>query len=86
KVLAGPYHPAFGELVYARLCRNRAEAAMAGLDLRGKRVCLVVEPGEQSQMTGQQKSNIKYLTRLTGAAEIRVANREMAEYEVCLCI
>lgn len=85
-VLAGPCHPAFGELVYARRYRNRAEAAMMEQDLQGKRVCLVVEPGEQSKMTGQQKSNIKYLTRLTGAAEIRVATREMAEYEVCLCI
>lgn len=85
-VLAGPYHPAFGELVYARLYRKQAEVIMNELDLRGKRVCLVVAPGDISKMTGQQKSNIKYLTRLTGAAEIRVATREMAEYEVCLCI
>ena len=85
-VLAGPYHPAFGELVYASLYRKQAEVIMNELDLRGKRVCLVVAPGDISKMTGQQKSNIKYLTRLTGAAEIRVATRKMAEYEVCLCI
>ena len=84
--LAGPYHPAFGELVYARLYRKQAETIMKELDLRGKRVCLVVSPGDISKMTGQQKSNIKYLTRLTGASEIRVASRSMAEYEVCLCI
>lgn len=84
--LAGPYHPAFGELVYTRLYRKKAESVMSKMDLRNKRVCLLVSPEKVSQMTGQQKSNIKYLTCLTGAAEIRVATREQAEYEVCLCI
>ncbi|MDR2005946.1 MAG: radical SAM protein [Acidaminococcales bacterium] len=58
-VLAGPYHPAFGELVAARRCRKAIEAVLAERGGEGEAVFSV--PARCfSQAAGHKKSNLAY--------------------------
>ena len=77
----GAYHPALGELVKSRLLRGEAEqlleeyrtAAAGGTDpLKGAKVVLETTPGLISQLTGQHRCNIAYLTERFGLSELKV--------------
>jgi hypothetical protein len=65
-VVAGPFHPAFGELVKQKLYRQQAEAAIKmhrkqyGLV---KKLVLLVNYREVSKLTGHKKANLKYLAQ-----------------------
>lgn len=63
-VIAGPYHPAFGELCESRIYRNQAETLIESRnEVEGK---LLVNPTEISKMTGQHRENLNYLSRKFG--------------------
>lgn len=65
-VVAGPFHPAFGELVKQKLYRQQAEAAIKmhrkqyGLV---KKLVLLVNYREVSKLIGHKKANLKYLAQ-----------------------
>ena len=61
KLLAGPYHPAFGELVQSRLYRNKAERLLAAEPVLSRDVTLLVHPGGVSKLTGQGRGNLLWL-------------------------
>jgi histone acetyltransferase (RNA polymerase elongator complex component) len=67
----GAYHPSFGELVYSRIMRNRAEQILQSRKMSGL-VELHVSPSFVSKMTGNRKSNLDYLSRLFPDVEFRV--------------
>lgn len=56
----GAYHPALGELVKARLMRDRAEELLSGAG-RGERAVLLVNPRLMSQAVGQHGANREWL-------------------------
>ncbi|MDR3348009.1 MAG: radical SAM protein [Acidaminococcales bacterium] len=58
-ILAGPYHPAFGELVAARRCRKAMETILAGRGGKGEAV-FNVPARYLSQALGHKKSNMAY--------------------------
>ena len=60
-ILAGPYHPAFGHLVYSGVFLDMAVAAIKKKNLRGSKVTLHVHPRSVSKMRGQKNGNIKIL-------------------------
>ncbi len=60
--LAGAYHPALGELVRSRVLRNRAEELLAAMDCENKAVVISVPPEMLSQMIGQKRCNVQWLT------------------------
>ncbi len=72
--LAGPWHPAFRELVEGSLYLQKAEALLRGR--KPGRYRLLVRPSEISKMTGQKRKNIieleKYgfLCRVRGKADL----------------
>ncbi|MCQ2406137.1 MAG: radical SAM protein, partial [Oscillospiraceae bacterium] len=70
--VGGAYHPAFGELVRARLFRERAMEKLSGRDVSGRDVIISVAPPDVSKMTGQKKENIKFICEKTGAASVKV--------------
>lgn len=72
---AGAYHPALGELVRARVWRDRAEKALEGV-AAGSCVTLLVPPGMRSQMSGQHRENLLWLAERFALAQIRVAEDE----------
>ena len=58
-LLAGPYHPAFGELVAARLCRQTIETILASCAGGGEAVFSI--PSKHfSKAVGHKKSNLAY--------------------------
>ena len=60
KTVIGPYHPAFAELCYGRIQRNKTEARILAENLRN---CLfeVDAPGNMiSKILGHKKENVRY--------------------------
>lgn len=55
-MIAGPYHPAFGELCESMIFREKIEEALKG----STETVVYCEPRLLSQVTGQKKSNIRY--------------------------
>jgi histone acetyltransferase (RNA polymerase elongator complex component) len=60
-LVAGPHHPAFGDLVRARLMLQQTRRALVGA---GDRVALVINDRDQSSFRGQRSANIKRLQQL----------------------
>ena len=85
-VEAGPYHPAFGEMVFSELYKRKAEEALSGQSYAGKELILRVPAGDESKMAGQKRMNLEYLKRLTGAEIVRVNPRKAHRDEVFVCI
>ncbi len=69
--VGGAYHPALGELVKSRIMREKAEKLLAGTD-PGSSVTLGVNKSRISQMTGQHRCNIEYLTGKFSLKELKV--------------
>lgn len=62
-VIAGPYHPAFGELVQSRLWLNKIKTKL--MELRtGEKLEVYLSHRDLSSVIGQQKKNIKRLEEL----------------------
>jgi len=60
-VLAGPYHPAFGHLVYSEIFLDMAMSAIKSANPKGEGVGLHVHPRSVSKMRGLKNGNIKKL-------------------------
>lgn len=58
-VVAGPFHPALGELAEGRLWRNRFEKQLSKTDMN-KRMEVKVNPDAVSKAVGHKRCNIKY--------------------------
>lgn len=65
-ILAGPYHPAFGELVLGRLYFNRMRYYLSAVQRKrgNKMVRLLICPTDQSIFFGQKKCSFRRLTAL----------------------
>lgn len=63
EVLAGPYHPAFGELVQSRLWLRRIRRRLAGLAAR-ESLTITVSPRDRSAIVGNNRINIRRLEDL----------------------
>jgi histone acetyltransferase (RNA polymerase elongator complex component) len=61
--IAGPYHPAFGELVVSRLWLQKIRARLARL-AAGEKLCLQISPRDHGAVVGMKKSNIRRLEKL----------------------
>jgi histone acetyltransferase (RNA polymerase elongator complex component) len=62
-ILAGPYHPAFGHLVYSEIFLDNAILAIKSEKIKGGTVAIRVHPNNVSKMRGQKNDNIKTLKR-----------------------
>ncbi|MBM9536150.1 elongator complex protein 3 [Desulfobulbus alkaliphilus] len=62
-LVAGPHHPAFGELAQARLMLGRTRRALVGIR-GGERVALVINDRDQSIFRGQRSANMERLRQL----------------------
>ncbi|MEW6055896.1 MAG: radical SAM protein [Bdellovibrionota bacterium] len=72
-VLAGPYHPAFGELVRARVYRNQIERALVRLHPGpGDTLEISVSANRLSPVQGQKKANLTWLKSRFGLSSIQV--------------
>jgi histone acetyltransferase (RNA polymerase elongator complex component) len=60
-ILAGPYHPSFGHLVYSEIFLDMAMSAIKSAPLKGDRIGLHVHSRSVSKMRGLKNGNIKKL-------------------------
>jgi len=60
-VLAGPYHPAFGHLVFSEIFYDKALAAIESAGFRSGGLSIMVNPRNISKMRGLNNSNIHKL-------------------------
>lgn len=60
-VVAGPFHPAFGQLVEEKLYLASVVLTLSELDLRGKNIIIKSNKRLISNIAGQKKSNIEEL-------------------------
>ncbi len=58
----GGYHPAIGEMIYARCHRNAVEKALFERETAGKTLVLRVHPTDVSAFIGQKGANRTYFT------------------------
>jgi histone acetyltransferase (RNA polymerase elongator complex component) len=79
--LAGPYHPAFGELCLSSLYLQIAREEIARSDIRNKEITLFVNPTEISKMTGQKAINKKILSE-SGYNVVIKGDEGLQKYEV----
>ena len=79
--VAGAYHPAFGELVRARMMLERAEALLRSVE-PGSRVILAVQPRLLSQMLGQRRRNVSALINEFRLAELKVCPNSSISAEI----
>ena len=82
-VMAGPYHPALGELVKSRVYRNRAQALLETVP-PGSNAVLAVAPNRASLMTGQKRCNVHWLRQRYGLNSLRIVPEPMEDWEIRL--
>ena len=75
--LAGAYHPALGELIYSGLFREKAEQLLRRMERVPKRAVLLVNRSDISKMTGQKRTNLRYLRETFGIQELFVKAGEI---------
>lgn len=66
-ILAGPWHPAFGQLVRSRIWLDRLKTVVS----RTSGGCLEVHPADMSDVLGHKRENMTTLQRETGSLVIR---------------
>ena len=86
-LVAGPYHPAFGELVLARLWLKRMRAGLARLR-PGENLCIHVSHRDRSAVMGIRKQNYRRLEQLGFAGRFTIVSDKSMErgsikYVVC---
>ncbi len=69
-IVAGPYHPAFRQLVESSLMLERMRTLL-GPACRGADLLLLVNPRDLSSAIGQKRGNVRQLRRELGVASIR---------------
>lgn len=79
----GAYHPALGEMVKSRIMREKAEELLEGV-APGSRITLGVNNKKISQMNGQHRCNIKYLTEKFAFAELKIKAADVDEKEIVI--
>lgn len=72
-VIAGPFHPAFGQLVESRLMLEKIEISLKKWNLRDKRILTVITSNRNiSNVIGQKRCNIEYLKNKYGFSTVVV--------------
>lgn len=71
-ILAGPYHPAFGELVHSALWREALDRCIKTLDLKACALEVRLHPRLISRVRGQRNENVDRLTRASALSPIRL--------------
>lgn len=82
-VVAGPYHPALGELVKSRVYRNRAQALLETVK-PGSDAVLAVAPNRVSLMTGQKRCNVHWLRQRYSLHSLQIVPEPMEDWEIRL--
>jgi len=78
-VIAGPYHPAFGHLVYSEIFLDKAISAITSQDMTGKDITIHVHPRNISKMQGISNANIIELKKKFNLYSVNLIQDEKLE-------
>lgn len=81
-LLAGPFHPAFGELVMTKVWKHRIEKALSG---KGNTVELQVHPSQLNAAVGHKAANKKWLAEKFRQVVFR-SHTDMEKYDFSINI
>jgi histone acetyltransferase (RNA polymerase elongator complex component) len=76
-VLAGPYHPAFRQLVESSILLDKMRSALASVNGGPKSIVLLVNPRDVSAAIGQKRENIEIIKKEFGLGDIAVHGDHM---------
>ncbi len=73
-MVAGPWHPAFGHLVFSRLMLNKTLAQLSSFpEIRTSRtIALGINPASESRLRGDHNQNMKHLKALYPLADFNI--------------
>jgi len=72
-LLAGPYHPAFGQLVESEALFEKAKSLIGSTAMKGSgRLTIRVNPKDSSNMRGQRNCNIMRLKQMFNSLDIEI--------------
>lgn len=80
EALAGPYHPAFGELVQSARYRKLASSLLSSC--AGKDVVLEVARGQRSAATGQHRENLRRLVSQFSLQSLSIREADLPKGEI----
>jgi histone acetyltransferase (RNA polymerase elongator complex component) len=75
-IIAGPYHPAFRQLVESSILLDKMRCALRNCTGKTGRVTFQVNAKDVSAAIGQKRSNIKQLEKEFGVKQIRIVARQ----------
>jgi len=82
-ILAGPYHPSFGQLVYAELFLDKARSLLQNLENNPESITLQIHPRSLSRLQGIRNRNIQILKNEFSLHSIAIVTDDsMAENEL----
>jgi len=82
-VVAGPFHPAFRQLVESKLALSKIEELIKKQNLKGaKELVLTAHPANISNIVGQKKQNILYLREKYNIPKIRIQEDSSLKDEI----
>ncbi len=83
-IVAGPYHPAFGELVESRILYGKLTEALDALQLKEQaRLVIRTRPELVSKLVGQKRSNIDAIKSKYALKDVRIApDLSQGEFEI----
>lgn len=85
EVVAGVYHPAFGELCRQEIYLKRARELLLRYDIpAGSAIQVTVGRGRTSMFIGQKRRNSLLLTEEFGLRDIRVSEGDLPGYELSI--
>lgn len=85
RVLAGPYHPAFGQLVYSALFLEAAAAVIDAEALRDRHLRLTVHPRSESKLRGLHNRNLDELRGRFGLRSLTIStDADLTEEQCCV--
>lgn len=82
-IVAGCFHPSFGELVFSKIYLKNAEKQLDGKKFKDKNIELVVKNGCASKMAGNKKKNIIELIKKYNLKSLKIRqDNTLLDFEV----
>ncbi|MDM8518150.1 hypothetical protein QUF76_18285, partial [Desulfobacterales bacterium HSG16] len=75
-ILAGPYHPAFGHLVYSKVFLDRANSEIDKMKIKKDRLEIRVHPRNISRVRGHKNKNIEIINGMWNFHAIDVKRKQ----------
>lgn len=82
QVIAGPYHPAFRQLVESRICYDEISKKIRKMNNKIKRVTFAVNDNEINNFVGHKKENVKRIKEIYNVDLITKKDNSVKGYKV----